>query len=79
MTLICAPITHKDPNFVMETQLIDDSSFLYEWKTAEEDLDFLDYTYCFEGKLGVLSYSVIFPAIFCRAKTIVSSGHGEIN
>lgn len=32
----------------METQLIDDSSFLYEWKTAEEDLDFLDYTYCFE-------------------------------
>jgi hypothetical protein len=63
----------------METQLIDDSSFLYEWKTAEEDLDFLDYTYCFEGKLGVLSYSVIFPAIFCRAKTIVSSGHGEIN
>lgn len=79
MTLICSPITHKDPNFVMETQLIDDSSFLYEWKTAEEDLDFLDYTYCFEGKMGVLSYSVIFPAIFCRAKTIVSSGHGEIN
>ena len=48
MTLICAQINHKDPNFIMETQLIDDTSFLYEWKTAEEDLEFLDYTYCFE-------------------------------
>lgn len=29
--------------------MIDDSAFLYEWKTAEEDLEFLDYAYCFEG------------------------------
>lgn len=31
-------------------QLMDDyeTSFLYEWQTAEEDLEFLDYTYCFE-------------------------------
>lgn len=25
-----------------------ETSFLYEWQTAEEDLEFLDYTYCFE-------------------------------
>jgi hypothetical protein len=58
MTLIGAQINHKDPNFIMETQLIDDSSFLYEWKTAEEDLEFLDYTYCFEGKTKALGFSV---------------------
>lgn len=58
MTLIIAAITHKDPNFIMETQLLDDSPFLYEWKTAEQDLEFLDYAYCFEGKLPpYFSYS----------------------
>lgn len=51
MTLIGAVIIFKDPNFIMETQLIDDSAFLYEWKTAEEDLEFLDYAYCFEGNV----------------------------
>ena len=52
MTLIGAAIIFKDPNLVMETQLIDDSAFLYEWKTAEEDLEFLDYAYSFEGNVG---------------------------
>lgn len=52
MTLIFSAIIHQDPNFIMETKLTDDSPFLYEWKTAEEDLEFLDYTYRFEGNWG---------------------------
>lgn len=52
MTLISSPINFHS-NFIMENQLMDDyeTSFLYEWQTAEEDLEFLDYTDCFEGNM----------------------------
>lgn len=74
MTLIAPPINLYS-NFIMENRLMDDyeTSFLYEWQTAEEDLEFLDYTYCFEGKCFVVTDLVIVPHIVSLVSNIFAS------